>query len=145
MDMTECDTAHAFSGRFLEPVSSSRFQFWKRELSSCGSGFPRKNPLRPLRIPPETLFCPQDPTRNPILPLRIPPETPFCPSEFPLHTFLSGFSWNPRTLCWNSMETTFSVRIHSESISVEFRLGIKTLNVSFPLPLSHKVRYILLN
>ena len=87
-----------------------------------------------------------------------PGKTPFCPSgshqkphsspqdstRNPLHTFLSGFSWNPQTLCWNSMETTFSVRIHPESFSVEFRLGIKTLNVSFPLPLSHKVRYILL-
>lgn len=120
--MTECDTAHAFSGRFLEPVGSF-------VLSSK-----RENYLPVGQDSQETPICPSDSTRNPRLPPQNSPYTPFC-----------QISWNLRTLCWNSTETTFSLSESPQKASLlnSRMLGIKTLNASFSLPLSHRVRYIL--
>ena len=85
---------------------------------------PQKKPASP----------PQDPTGNPILPLRIPL----------IHLSVRIFLESSHSLSEFHGNNLLSVRIPSESFSVEFMLGIKTLNVSFPLPLSHRVRYILL-
>ena len=96
--------------------------------------------------PGKTPFCPRDPIGNPVLPSgshRKPHSSPqdstrnpLLPFRIPLtHLSVRIFLESSNSLSEFHGKNLLSVRIPSESCSVEFTLGIKTLNVFlFPCP-----------
>lgn len=90
--MTECDTAHAFSGRFLEPVGSFALSSKRENYLPVGQDSPGKTPICPSGFHQKPPSAPQN-----------SPYTPFCQDFLGIFGLSVGIPRKQPSLCQNPL------------------------------------------